>query len=105
VAFEEDEANCGRCGLRCGTGQFCCQGKCINGPSGSGDPGIPGGQIVFPPPGGELCACASDCGPLSCCYMDCVDLDSDPSNCGACGNDCTLGGSLDMQCAGGQCRP
>jgi len=43
----------------------------------------------------NACACQ-----LSTCGTACVNLDSDPKNCGACGHDC-LGGP----CSGGYCRP
>jgi hypothetical protein len=90
-----DPRNCGKCGNTCGVGQYCCQGDCLsNAPSGTG--GRAGG-------GGGQCQCTTDCGAQSCCGTQCVDLQNDSHNCGACGNDCTSNGTLKMACCRGAC--
>jgi hypothetical protein len=88
--LQTDVMNCGECGKACGGGQYCCQGQCLNGLVGHG--GL-----------GSLCQCTQDCGDRSCCGTQCVDLTSDSSNCGACGNDCTSGGTTLKSCCRGVC--
>jgi hypothetical protein len=48
--------------------------------------------------GGGTPHCSPACNPTGslpyCCYDGCKDLDSDPGNCGACGNDCAVYSSL-----------
>ena len=60
VDLRADVANCGSCGLACGTGEACVDGSC------------------WPPcgPGGTFCDGL------------CVDTRYDPDNCGSCGNAC-----------------
>lgn len=60
---------------------------------------------------GHVCrnhSCLAGCGPqapcspgLGCCADACVPVNSDPLNCGACGNRCPMGSG----CCGGQCIP
>jgi hypothetical protein len=74
--------NCGACGQICAAGEVCAGGACCN-PTisdcfGSSDP------CVFP---------LVDCGGV------CVNILSDASNCGACGNVCTNG----FFCSSGAC--
>lgn len=43
-----------------------------------------------------------DCGALDVCYDACVDLSSDPENCGVCGRTCVLPGAS-AACVAGEC--
>lgn len=43
--------------------------------------------------------CGGCTGSLTCCTTTCVDLQTDDSNCGSCGNSCSGAG-----CAGGICN-
>ncbi len=75
-----DNANCGACGVTCGSGQVCQNGACSNG-----------------------CA-ASDGGVQSLCVPDggspyCANTVNDSANCGSCGNACGTG----KTCVGGAC--
>ncbi len=98
VDLDTSEAHCGACGNTCAATQACCDGQCA-GDSESpccGDLDCPGGKICsgntcIPPCEGGLVACAGEC----------VNLQSSPEHCGACGNDCLAGRS----CAGGACSP
>ncbi len=60
-------------------------------------------QCVCPPDtvscGGVTC-CASG---TTCCGDHCVDLSTDPANCGACGNSCARPNAVTV-CASGTCR-
>lgn len=49
--------------------------------------------------GGQGAGGGMDCGELTACGSECVDLDSDPSNCGSCGHVCQT-----ALCGGGQCQ-
>ena len=44
--------------------------------------------------------CVADCGGLDRCGDACVDFDTDPLNCGGCGDNC----SRDQICVAGNCR-
>ena len=80
VDLTSDVGNCGACGTTCGSGQVCSASSCTSYCAGA-DGGAPdGGGIV-------------DCG------GSCVDTNTDPTNCGGCGQGC-LPGSL---CSGGAC--
>jgi hypothetical protein len=82
--FQKDEENCGACGISCGAGRYCCQGECL---SATG-------------PMNPECMCASDCGDKACCGDNCRNLETDKSNCGACGRKC----GRDEDCVSGTCR-
>ena len=89
TTFMSDRANCGACGVACGSYQVCCQGQCSNPSSGDDE--------MMPP--GATC-CAQDCGPMmDCCGTKCVDLDNDDYNCGTCGHECPA----DLWCIRGEC--
>ncbi len=74
-------------GAGAGAGQGGTGGAGGNGAGGGGTAGSGG-------TGGGL-----DCGPLEPCGGECVDLDSDPQNCGSCGHECQTG-----LCGAGQCQ-
>jgi hypothetical protein len=44
--------------------------------------------------------CLGDCGELTNCGADCVDTESHPLHCGACGERC----GVDQACLGGTCQ-
>ncbi len=117
-----DPNNCGACGNACPSGSSCSAGYCNAGASdaGIGDGGISDGggwsDGGGPPPpdggrgdGGIQDAGYPDAGPsdggiadggaCTLCGGACVDLMSDPSNCGACGMACPSGQS----CTYGTC--
>jgi hypothetical protein len=122
--LDSDPANCGACGNVCGgSNPNCVDGECSGCPSGlvlCGDRCV---DLAFDR---ENCgACGQDCGPGfvcaagTCCdpltqhcgveecvspYVNCggncVLLDTDPNNCGACGRVCA-GGCENGECHGG----
>ncbi|HVU53027.1 MAG TPA: SUMF1/EgtB/PvdO family nonheme iron enzyme, partial [Polyangia bacterium] len=65
---------------------------------GSGDRTRAGFRCARPPCDGGACVCAAGSG-LSACGGLCVDEQTDPDNCGACGNQCPAGTS----CQSGVC--
>ena len=94
VDLQTDEVNCGACGFGCTGGLPCNNGSCECGPgepgcSGVGDPNACG-------PDGVRCAPDQLCYDASCVCRPglievggaCVDLRSDPQNCGAAGTAC-----------------
>jgi hypothetical protein len=118
VFLADDPANCGACGLACQPGAVCippdggtlgvcqcpatqllCDGKCSNintDPNNCGACASAGGavcetgQVCAPQPDGGA-ACQTSCGTAVECNGGCVNLGTDPSNCGACGNICAQG--------------
>jgi hypothetical protein len=70
-AMDRDATHCGGCGVKCAAGETCAAG-----------------------------ACACTAGLTSCGVAGCVDLKSDPANCGKCATSC--GGLL---CNAGVCGP
>jgi Stigma-specific protein, Stig1 len=97
VDAKSDSANCGGCSKVCNVDAGCVGGKCTYGnpgcPAGTGPDGI-GGCLP------ETCAadslgtpCVADAGGTyySCCSAGCIDVTSDPQNCGACGVTCRPG--------------
>jgi hypothetical protein len=85
VVFETDPRNCGACGQRCAAGEVCenktCHGVIVIGDGGPND-------------AGSFCT-----GGNTQCGSSCVNLSSDPMNCGACGAAC----DVPMSCHAGKC--
>jgi predicted outer membrane repeat protein len=86
---------------QCGSGAVCCIGSCESGiccaDADCAEPGAP--DCVS-----HTCVCSSNgdaaCpGSETCCNDGCADLQTDPDQCGACGNPCAEGQS----CQGGVC--
>ena len=115
--LEWDPDNCGACGNLCPeSAPYCVWGTCSvcpadRAPCGNGC--CPSGEICVdgacqPPPGGNPCAPG-----LALCGEQCVDVSSDRSNCGVCGNVCPVGyvcyvGSCcnpTAQCCSPDCQP
>lgn len=87
-----DCAYCGECSGVCTNSAFCGAG----GAGGSGTGGAGGG------PGCPVTQCTTG---LKCCGgTSCVDVATDPHNCGICGNDCGTGTCASSACTGG-CLP
>jgi hypothetical protein len=121
VSTTNDPKNCGRCGLKCGTGEVCSKGTCgvscsppetlCGGPmeagSGSGGDSSAGGE------GGDDSGDATaESGDDASTVQDatvtgdggvvqpyCANLTNDPANCGMCGNNCGSNGT----CSGSMC--
>ena len=98
VDTSSDSLNCGGCGVVCdGT----CQDGVCDGTAGIPDAGTGGGDGGTTPdagPGSGSTAC--DVGQIPCDDV-CINPDTDPDNCGTCGNACT-GGDV---CSSGSCKP
>src|SRR5208283_5137085 len=74
---QTDPNNCSGCGFLCPTGDTCVGGNCT--PPASCD-------------GGPVCT-----GVKQCCASGCSNVNTDPANCGSCGNACAPGDT----CQGG----
>jgi hypothetical protein len=103
-----DRDHCGRCDLACAAGEICRSSQCEHNPCGDGqhecsgacypddDPLHCGGSCIqCPVPaahGTAACIanrCELDCDPgFVQCPGACVDLNTDPRNCGSCGHEC-----------------
>jgi hypothetical protein len=83
VDVRSDPFHCGSCEQVCD--DACCKGECCF---------RSGGQVCLP----QGCGCADR--RLSSCGAGCVDLQTDPFNCGACSTFCSEG----MACEEGQCQ-
>ncbi|NMB75173.1 MAG: hypothetical protein GYA21_08590 [Myxococcales bacterium] len=125
VDVQNDRANCGRCGNACGAGEECQSGLCrtscedrdgdgycasvdCDDADASINPGaaeICGDRLDndcdgFVDEGCGVCVSDADCAAgQSCCDGVCLDLSSDPENCGGCGMSCAAG----QGCGGGWC--
>lgn len=80
VYIQTDPKNCGGCGNECSEGEICNNGTC------------------------EKITCDPECEEgYTCCQIGyekkCIDLNSDPQNCGSCGNKC----GLNETCKNGTC--
>jgi hypothetical protein len=76
-----DPFNCGSCGNVCRAGQRCLGGMCTGGPTCGAGPACMAGSL--------------------CCNDACVDVRTDPANCGGCGVACRAG----TECRGARCLP
>ena len=88
-----DRDNCGGCGGTCPEGEVCSGGVCCNPDCTPDHPYYPNCGTVCGDP------CNSFWTGLTWCQTSCVDLYSDPYNCGACGNVCPDG----FVCSSGAC--
>jgi hypothetical protein len=88
----DDPENCGTCGKGCQVGAVCRSGTCRCA-AGYLDCG---GRCVLPADDAGTCKCQ---GALTLCTAGCVDLLSDPDNCGSCGRTCGSG----LGCISGDC--
>jgi len=88
--FIWDEQNCGGCGIACAPGQKC-------------QPDIYGNAFCACPPGATYCGTCYGAWPDG-CTGQCVDLNSDVYNCGACGVGCGFAnGNITAVCEYGSC--
>jgi hypothetical protein len=79
VNTQTDASNCGQCGNSCSTGRICSSGNCIINPA--------------------LLARTFCQYPSTSCSGNCVNTQTDATNCGLCGTTCPTGGS----CSSGVC--
>jgi hypothetical protein len=82
VDLQSNRDNCGECGNVCPEGQACSGGLCCNPDCTPDNPSYPNCGTVCGDP------CLTFWTGLTWCDPSCVDLSSDPFNCGACGNVC-----------------
>jgi hypothetical protein len=80
--LQTDANNCGNCGTKCGAGNTCCAGACVNTKLSNAHCGGCGIQC----PVGN-----------SCCNSGCTNTKTDKNNCGMCAMTCLLG------CSAGTC--
>lgn len=116
VDLTNDRTNCGGCGVVCGFGVPCLDGRCDDGNCPMGR--IRCGAACYDPltsvancggcnnPCDRGIACvAGRCDPGTCatgfvrCGLDCADLSQDVRHCGRCGHACAPG----QACVGGMC--
>ncbi|MGI8477766.1 MAG: hypothetical protein ACR2OO_15545 [Thermomicrobiales bacterium] len=83
-----DDLNCGGCGQACPPSFICANGGCRC------------GIVCGPDQTLDENACVCSCAVGTACGSACVDVASDPGNCGACGNVCR---PFEPSCAGGGC--
>ncbi|WP_437680082.1 MXAN_6577-like cysteine-rich protein [Sorangium sp. So ce131] len=108
VDLSSDDDSCGACDERCPAGEVCVDGRCeeetTDAAGGGGSGGDGGGDD-----GGEADGGGGEGGaPLDCddgpyvrrCGDACVDVSTDPDNCGRCGVQCDPG----RACAGALCQ-
>ncbi len=101
VLLSSDPANCGACGSACGASEACVDGACVascGAGAGAADAGVASGGGPTLPDGGVNCSYSPG---TSACGSSCVNLESDPGNCGACAHACTEG----QVCSAGSCGP
>ena len=125
VDLQTDSTNCGSCGTLCGSGLVCANGSCSNSGCDTGKTECSGSCVNLQNDPGHCGSCGNACGSgeqcsVGLCIADgpcttpvgssdadyqacdgsCVDLNSDPSHCGACNTVCT---GSDV-CADGTCQ-
>jgi hypothetical protein len=86
-----DYQNCGGCGKRCSASELCAAGSCKPNNTGCSPP-CEGGQTCQ----NGRCSCSSG---EAFCDERCVDISSDPNNCGGCDKAC----GADLGCSHGSC--
>jgi hypothetical protein len=94
-----DPQNCGGCGITCGEGSICWEGAGRSPGIGCAPPVMcPAAPLDAFPDLTPVCALSGGL-PGLCCGAACVDLSSDPGNCGTCGDACAPGAT----CSQGSC--
>ena len=97
VDTQASDDHCGACGNACEAGHRCEEGRCVEGGGGGGEGGEGGeGGRGAPGDGGADGACSED---QAECGGHCVDLETDPWNCGDCEVECATG----QACVDGAC--
>ncbi len=89
VDLTTDDENCGACGFKCDSDARCSEGKCAPTCAVSCDGGV---ELCA----GDTCICKPG---LERCDGQCVNLQTDPMNCGACGGACA-----EVPCGEGKCQ-
>lgn len=111
IDVTSDRLHCGRCDLACDAGQVCRSSTCEHNPCGDGQHECSGAcypddDVLHCGPSCTVCPVPAAHGTASCvdgqcqlacdggyvpCPGSCVDINSDPDNCGSCGHACTGG--------------
>lgn len=107
VLTNDSNDHCGACGQRCGNDQVCCNGSCVSTScAGCGWSGCAAtDQCCYGSCIPQGWTCNDPCAGITCptgygCHRGfCLNLQTDPRNCGTIGNACASG----TYCAGGQC--
>jgi hypothetical protein len=112
VNLTNDPANCSACGHACGTGLVCSMGACSpNCTAPQVKCGVPDGGLPdsgTKPDAGDAGPVGHDGGDLADGGVNpdvpyCADPNTDPLNCGACGNVCPHGANSTAVCSAGTC--